>query len=319
MDIISELSSNPYVRLPARLRERIKVAILDTGVDVKNDPIIRGAVNGKRIVKLQSWVGKPEDYGDTHGHGTHVARMFLEVAPSAEIFIAKIADAKEIPASELYRIPEVSHPFSIFVVIKCRDFSQAIDWAIAQGVHIISMSFGLEERNLLIDRAIDKAFRADKLIFAAASNNGGNKGRSHPAAKSQKVMCIHASDGLGTAGSINPTPKANVNNFMTLGIAIESSWKGQEVWKSGTSFATPVAAGIAANVMEFARYNCSLTEEEQQRLYSLEGLQAVFESIAHTRNGYQYIRFGNLWDGPDGNEKGSDEAAIRRIETAIRS
>lgn len=93
-------------------------------------------------------------------------------------------------------------------------------------------------------KPIERAFRADKLLFAAASNKGGNSGRSRPA-KNLGVICVHTCDGKGNKGDMNPNPERKGFNFSTLGVAVESRWDGWFIYKSGTSFAIPIAAKIA--------------------------------------------------------------------------
>jgi hypothetical protein len=123
------------------------------------------------------------------------------------------------------------------------------------------MSFGLNSlpETKLTDE-IDRLVGQGKLVFAAASNRGGNSGRTWPASHPRGgVICIHAADELATPiANMNPLPlkdkdtKFPLDNFMVLG-RTKSYWKMQDIWISGTSFATPIAAAIAANVLEFAR------------------------------------------------------------------
>lgn len=165
------------------------------------------------------------------------------------------------------------------------------------------MSFGFEHQHKAIDEALDRAFAAKKLLFAAASNGGGNKGRSRPG-RSANVFCIHATDGKGNKGDMNPSPMRRTANFATLGVAIKSRWKGQTVYKSGTSFATPVAAAFAADVLEFANIKCSLSREHKELLHKREGMWKVFEAMAKERDKYDYLLPLHLWAG-----KGEDEIA----------
>ena len=168
-------------------------------------------------------------------------------------------------------------------------------------MHIISMSFGFEDKNEAIDDAIEKAFKADKLMFAAASNEGGNKGRSRPS-RSSNVICIHACDGKGNKGDMSPSPVKKKDNFTTLGVAVKSRWKKKTVYKSGTSFATPVAAAIAADVLEFANFKCKLSERDSILLYKKEGMLEVFRAMSTTRDNYDYVQPGHLWDAKDDEE-----------------
>jgi len=157
------------------------------------------------------------------------------------------------------------------------------------------MSFGFEDENDLIDAALDNAIDAGKLIIAAASNNGGLSGRARPA-RQEGVICIHATDGKGNKGGMNPSPMANRDNFATLGVAVPSKWKGNDVWKSGTSFAVPIAVGFAADVLEFAKYRCTnLKPRKLKILHRKQGMQAIFWKMAEERDGYDFIHPVRLW------------------------
>lgn len=94
--------------------EPVKVAILDTGID-RNHPdfqhprskpkkggIIR-PVRGeeeqiKRIKASQNFCDDREDVEDVtdiDGHGTHVAGIILQLAPAAELYIARVCEGDE--------------------------------------------------------------------------------------------------------------------------------------------------------------------------------------------------------------------------------
>jgi len=170
-------------------------------------------------------------------------------------------------------------------------------------VNIISMSFGLEiARDKDIDKAIQAAYKDNITMFAAAANSGGNKPRAYPSNRGTGVICVHASDGLGNDGGISPTPLGNTDNFSTLGISIASKWKGDDVLKSGTSFATPIAAALAADILELARYKCDLDDDEQQCLYEFDGIRKILMLMANKRQGYDYIMPLHFWDGKKRNE-----------------
>jgi len=178
------------------------------------------------------------------------------------------------------------------------------------------MSFGFEDENDLIDGALDNAIDAGKLIFAAASNNGGVSGRSRPA-RHEAVICVHASDGKGNKGGMNPTPVPNRDNFATLGVAVPSKWKGKEVWKTGTSFAAPIAAGFAADVLEFANYRCSnLKLRKQKILRQKRGMQAIFRKMAEKRDGYDFIHPARLWKGC--HDARAEQDAAKTIEDILQ-
>lgn len=281
--------------------KRIRVAILDTGID-ESDQIIKGATRMSRIIKKRSWVGIPEDYCDRYGHGTHVARLFLQLAPSAELCVAKIADGKDVDPNELKKIADVSLFPCDLVRLEWLTEQQAIDWAVEKwDADIISMSFGFDGETNCIDQAVERALKADKLVFAAACNGGGNKKRSRPA-RTTNVLCIHASDGNGNKGEMSPNPMKNRDNFTFLGVGLKSQWKRKEVFKSGTSFATPIASAIAAGILEFANYNCELSDDDRRKLYRSDGMGEILKAMAQDRDGYDYVQPGYVWNGRENKE-----------------
>ncbi|KFA48129.1 hypothetical protein S40293_10226 [Stachybotrys chartarum IBT 40293] len=286
-DMINNLSSSsPISPLadPCR-KEKIRVAIIDTGIDTDDDITIEQAVEDGRIKERCGFVNGPDakpdpyDYKDNFGHGTHVARFMLWMAPAVELYIAKISNEPTIQPNDLHRV------------------ARAIKWAHKdKHVHIISMSFGLETpRNLEIDKAIVAAKRDGITMFAAAANSGGNKPRAYPSSRGSPVICVHASDGLGNDGGISPNPEPDESNFSTLGISIASKWKGDDVLKSGTSFATPIAAAFAADVLEFARHKCDLDESGLQNLCDYDGMHKILKLMARKRQDYDYVTPLHLW------------------------
>ncbi|OXV09921.1 hypothetical protein Egran_02316 [Elaphomyces granulatus] len=281
---------------PSQGKERIKIAILDSGVD-DTDQKISGAIRSGRIIDRRSWVGNVDDHQDTYGHGTHVTRFLLDTAPAAEICIAKICKGKVINAEFMPGI------------------AKAIDWAVDEWkAHIISLSFGFDDAHDLIDAAIDRAVKERKLIFAAASNGGGVKSRTRPATNPD-VLCIHACDGLGNKGDMSPNPWPKAHNFTTLGVGVYSRWKKdgkrEDVWKSGTSFATPIAVGFAADVLEFANFRCTLSDHKHAILQERRGMVALFQRMSDERERYDFVHPMRLWDGR------SDEKVAEDIEKVI--
>lgn len=130
---------------------------------------------------------------------------------------------------------------------------------------IISISWGLDEDVPAIAKAIDKAYNKGIIILASASNNGANKSIAFPA-RLKNVFCIGAADGKGSASVFNP-PYLGVEKYSALGEAVsgadvlESCMTGRLdperpshstiTRRSGTSTATPIAAGIVAIFLDF--------------------------------------------------------------------
>ena len=165
------------------------------------------------------------------------------------------------------------------------------------------MSFGFPTRTLDLEpvrRAIVDAAAKDILIFAAASNGGGNDGLAFPAREDQ-VICIGSTDGEGNKSDFTPGPHV-CKNFSTLGEAVKSSWPGgTNQRKSGTSYATPIAAGIAALVLDFMR-QCSEANPRSVdpylvgKLKEKRAMEAVLRLMRTERDGFDYIAPWNLFN-----------------------
>ncbi|KAF5593782.1 subtilisin [Fusarium subglutinans] len=237
------------VDIPAAFpHERVKVVIIDTGFCPNDDPFFIHAE--QRVRNCRSFIGKEADWNDIHGHGTHVARLVLRYAPECEVYVAKVSDTRSFSEDQVGRL------------------AKALEWA-GEQADIINLSFGLGQQcpSPQLKQVLDKLVLDRKLIFAAASNSGGNRSRPWPA-NHPGVFCIHVTNERAVPNlNMNPVAKSTMDNFATLGENIQSYWQGEERCISGTSFATPVAAAIAANILEFARRNLRADEANALQAY----------------------------------------------------
>lgn len=182
-------------------------------------------------------------------------------------------------------------------------------WAAGNGkdegnADIITMCFGLGSTSIPdIHTEIKTLVGKGKLIFAAASNGGGNESRAFPA-NNPGVFAIHAATGIGAKWNRNP-PLEHGDNFSTLGVAIDSKWKGEDVSISGTSFATPVAAAIAANALEFTRRSLIYDDDKPDFFQTFVGMRILFDCLKVEVDGYDYIRpwQKGLWEQLKGDKE----------------
>lgn len=97
--------------------KKIRIAILDTGIDVESDTLIKTAIGEGRIKERCGFVNDPDSspdscgYQDVNGHGTHVTRLILNAAPSAEILIAKISNGVTMSRQHLHGIAKVNKEY----------------------------------------------------------------------------------------------------------------------------------------------------------------------------------------------------------------
>jgi hypothetical protein len=81
--------------------DRIKIAVLDTGIDLENLTI--SGWTGQ----IRCWPSNPS-CKDTNGHGTQVAYLLLRLAPHAMLRISKVADSQNLADANVNMIAEVS-------------------------------------------------------------------------------------------------------------------------------------------------------------------------------------------------------------------
>lgn len=107
-----------------------------------------------------------------------------------------------------------------------------------------------------------------------------------------KVLAIHATDGHGNPSKMNPSPMNHHHNFSTLGESIPSPLKGGGYLPPGTSFSTPIAAGMAANMLTLA-VECLGESEKDKALrrfaFKRAGVLRIFNKASQDRCGYNYV------------------------------
>lgn len=151
-------------------------------------------------------------------------------------------------------------------------------------------------------------------MFAATSNDGANKDVAFPASTHEIVIGVNSADTWGNKSDFTPTILPRSENFSILGEAVESSWprhlkQGSRQSRSGTSYATPIAAGTAANMIFYTR----MKVQNQVRVKSVEtcqGMKKLFLSMASPIGGYNYLRPWVMW-------KKEDDDILAQITTAL--
>ncbi|KAH6853205.1 hypothetical protein B0I37DRAFT_409397 [Chaetomium sp. MPI-CAGE-AT-0009] len=247
----------------------LKVAVLGTGIDLDHPDLY----DEDRIQSTRSWVSSAPIV-DSNGHGTHIVSTILSLTRNVDVYVAKISEGNSDTLESVDYVAE-----AIRVATE--------EW----DVDMILIPFGLPRLVPVIQDEIDKAIYRKKIIFAAASDNGANTGRSYPS-NQPGVICVHSADGLVNASNFNPTSLAAMDNFCVPGEHIDAAWPspspttqlGGTRRMSGSATATSVAVAIAALMIAFLSNN--MPEEEcPVRLKSYAGIRAVFRSLSEQRNG----------------------------------
>jgi len=221
----------------------IKIALLDTGITPIDDLPFYGGSN----------CVNSGDTTDLDGHGTMMASLIVTqhtsptglrgVAPGAEVYAVKVLNDQG----------EGSTTHAIL----------GIQWAVDNGMHIISISFGFDNHNPSLNSAINRAYARGVLIVASAGNNGDTFWPDvvYPA-KYDVVIAVSA---------INEN-KDRLRSA-SFGSEVELAAPGEKIWArgigntivsgSGTSFAVPYVTGTAALVWG---ENNSLTNVEVRNI-----------------------------------------------------
>jgi hypothetical protein len=235
------------LRLPAAhgraLGTGVLVAVIDTGAD-ESHPELAGAIEGT-FDALDGVPAVPGVHG-TAMAGAVAARVRLSgAAPAARLLLAR---AFGPPAAN-----GVAQG-STFHVVKC------LDWAVASGARVVSMSFA-GPSNTLLSRALAAARDRGVIAVAAAGNAGPQSPPLFPAAD-PGVIAVTASD-----PDDRVLPAANRGGHVLVtapGVDIVvATPQGNYDLTSGTSVAAAEVSGVVALLVE---KRADLTPDEARRI-----------------------------------------------------
>lgn len=208
--------------------EKIKVAIIDSGINVSSDIDVE---ERKNFIPGEDEVSPL--YEDFSGHGTNIAGIIA--AKENEIGITGIN-----PNVELYsaRVLDGDNTAPVSRVV------EAIEWAIEKNIDIINLSFTTNEDSKELRDVVRKAYSEGVLMVAAAGNG-------------EKVAFPAAYPEVIAVGSINS--KGEVSTFSPLN-GVELVAPGELITSvdifdtlsthSGTSYAAPHVTAIASKLWE---------------------------------------------------------------------
>ncbi|MFF4032155.1 S8 family peptidase [Streptomyces sviceus] len=225
----------------------VKVAVLDTGVDTTHPDLATAVKASKNFTAA----GGTDDMA---GHGTHVAATlagsgaksggrYKGVAPGAAILNAKVLDDNGEGSDS-----------SVIA---------GLEWAAGQGAKVANLSLGQEDTpgEDPVEAAVNALSKSTGMLtVAAAGNEGPDAGTVGSPGAAEWALTVGAVDGedrLADFSSTGPTADNALKPDLTApGVAIVSARAAHGhmgdpaadgyVSMSGTSMATPHAAGAAA-------------------------------------------------------------------------
>ncbi|WP_052377808.1 MULTISPECIES: S8 family peptidase [Robinsoniella] len=217
------------VNTNARSIQKVKVALLDSGVDYVDGIVLADSIN---LVEEEDYVVPM--YRDLTGHGTGIASIICAngeggikgVNPNVDLYSVKVLDGEnKAPLSRIIK---------------------GIYWCIDNDVNIINMSFGTSTYSNAMKKAVEDAYDAGILMVGASGNNAGKV--EYPAAF-KEVMAVAATN-----------PEAEISSFSNTGKELDvaapgekiqtASFFGGSVVTHGTSIAVPHVVGVASLLWE---------------------------------------------------------------------
>ncbi|MBK6405295.1 MAG: S8 family serine peptidase [Holophagales bacterium] len=222
----------------------VKVAVLDTGFDLKHPDFPSRSVTAVSFVKGYK-------AQDGHGHGTHC--IGTACGPQSPYHPPRygVAFGSAILAGKVLDDNGGGADGGILA---------GINWAIAQGARVVSMSLGAEVTvddpfSEIFEAVGQRALAAGTLIVAAAGNESDRRTGwyapvGHPA-NCPSILAVGALDSkmqLGYFSNRGLSPNGGQVDLAGPGVDVLSAFPMPErsARLSGTSMATPHVAGLAA-------------------------------------------------------------------------
>ncbi|MFJ9808914.1 S8 family peptidase [Streptomyces sp. NPDC101158] len=224
----------------------VKVAVLDTGIDV-NHPDFAGLIDG-----TTSFV-PGEAVTDVNGHGTHVAGTIVGsgaasggankgVAPGADLYVGKVLGGAEGSGQDSWVMA-------------------GMQWAAESGADVVNMSLGDSyptDGSDPMSQMVDALSAQYGALFVIAAGNAGPESISAPGAAAA-ALTVAATDKQDRLASFSSTGPLAYSGGMKPDIAApgvditaarsqEMTDGGEGLYRtiSGTSMATPHVVGAAA-------------------------------------------------------------------------
>ena len=207
----------------------IRIGLIDGPVNTDH-PALRGA----GIVQTSAL--SPGERATDAAHGTAVAALMVgEDASGTFAGFAQGARLFAVTAFARGRSGELTNVERI---------AAALDWLIGQGVQVINMSFA-GPPNTALD-ALLVAAAAKGVVLVAAAGNDGSSAAAYPAASDAviAVTAVDAASRLYRAANTGPHIE-----FAAPGVDLYVAGKDGGGYVSGTSYAAPIVAALAAQLL----------------------------------------------------------------------
>jgi len=222
-DLLALLTPQKVLGDPRATGEGVRIAVIDTGVDVE-----RLRAKHRATVECASFTGAANH--PSSSHGTTVADIILTLVPAATLFSADVFGSAGTCEVETI-VAAIRHALDVWKV------------------KVVNLSLGIPEQKLqqmprrqALLKVIDEAYYRDVLVFAAAHND-------HPLTRSFPAVYSSPLISVDKALFDHPLDYAYRLHDQIEFEAHSRGYLGSFSREPATSWATPHLSGIAAKIL----------------------------------------------------------------------
>jgi subtilisin len=207
--------------------EGVRVCVLDSGIEEDHPRV--GELQGAVAVSLDdsgAAIVRPDDEGDTSGHGTACASIIRAIAPGCELHSCRVVSGGFKGSGSV--------------------LLAGLAWAIEQRFDVINLSLSTTKKELAaaLHELADAAYFQRTIVVASAHNLPIE---SFPWRFSSVISVGSHEQPDPMILYYNPAPPVE---FYARGVDVDVAWLGGTTVRStGNSFATPHVSGLCALVL----------------------------------------------------------------------
>ena len=231
------------------------VAVSDTGVKSTHEDIQSKMVPGYHYSVTSDGTSNGST-DDVYGHGTPCAGCAIAIGNNGLGVTGVNWNSKLMPLRFCAMVNGSLSGWN-------SDAVQVIDWGVTNGARIFSHSFGGDKNRTWANSTMDTAYKKIVAVNGAITVCAGNQNTFFTEGNNPNMICLAALNQTGT-------DRASFSNYgyyidcAAIGdLVYSTSWSGGYGYFTGTSFSTPITAGVLSLMKSI---NPNLTYTQMRRM-----------------------------------------------------